>query len=130
MLIPKEYALTAAQRRLDRAYKNWLHEDMACCLSGRTDVQLAHCGDVTTGKGMAIKSAPWTQLPLSFPLHLAEEANRNAFWEMAIGESPLPWAERLWDCFTTGDKESGQLLLADMRDMANREFLASILERA
>lgn len=117
----------------ERRYYKWL-EGFPCCLSARPDgVQRAHVGDHQQGKGMARKAALWTVLPLQIALHHAEEQNREGFWLDAIGESPVPWAERLHDCFGKDDRLAAADLLCDMHDLAmqhGRHFLISILRRA
>lgn len=121
--LPKRFSET------ERRYYAWLH-NFPCCLSGRPDVQIAHTGGLAQGKGMGRKAALWTCLPLSAPLHWAEEANRDAFWHGA-GVKPLPFAERLYDIFGNGASlADGFALIGDMQAKANRFFLADILSRA
>jgi hypothetical protein len=112
-----------------KRYKAFLHGDIGqCCLTGRADIQLAHAGDVTTGKGMGIKCPHYQVLPLSHALHLAEEADRQTFWANALpGEDHLAWAERLYECFVNAERADALDLIADMQEAANRSYLASIL---
>lgn len=113
----------------ERRYYAWLH-NFPCCLSGRVDVQIAHTGGLAQGKGMGRKAALWTCLPLSAPLHAAEEANREAFWRGA-GVDRLPFAERLYDIFEGGASlVDGFALIHDMQAQADRRYLAAILARA
>ena len=82
---------------------------------------------------MAQKACISTILPLQNALHLAEESGRDAFWQKALGESPVPWAKRMLDLFEKDDRLGADLLLADMHDKATRhgrEYLMSILMRA
>lgn len=110
----------------ERRYYAWLH-NFPCCLSGRPDVQIAHTGGLAQGKGMGRKAALWTCLPLSFPLHVAEEANREAFWRGA-GVDRLPFAERLYGIFEGGASLiDGFALIHDMQAKADRSYLAAIL---
>lgn len=113
----------------ERRYFTWLH-NFPCCLSGRTwDVQIAHTGGLAEGKGMGRKAALSTCLPLSYPLHVAEEANREAFWHGA-GVDRLPFAERLYDIFENGASlADGFALIGDMQAQADRGYLAEILGR-
>ena len=113
----------------ERRYYAWLH-NFPCCLSGRIDVEIAHTGGLAQGKGIGRKAALWTCLPLSAPLHHAEEAGRDAFWRGA-GVKPLPFAERLYDIFENGASLSdGFALIGDMQAKADRAFLAEILGRS
>ena len=125
MLLPKQKQMPQAEWS---RYKRFLHGLGVCCLSGRSDIQLAHAGDVTTGKGMGRKCPHYQVLPLSMPLHHAEEGGRSDFWKQALpGEKHLDWAERLYECFEQSDRTGALLLLEDMRDLADRQYLASIL---
>ncbi|MDP5216731.1 hypothetical protein Q5Y75_05830 [Ruegeria sp. 2205SS24-7] len=112
----------------EKRYYKWLHLNCVCCLSGRIDIELAHTGGPAEGKGMSRKAALWTVLPLSKPLHHAEERNRREFWKNVGIPYPqhIEWAERLYDHFTKQDDPTA--LLADMQARANRAFLAQILE--
>lgn len=103
----------------------FLHDGLGCCLSGRTEaVQVAHTGQ----KAMGLKSPLWTCLPLDFALHREEEHGRDTFWSQALPrENHLDWAERLYDCFEKSDRTGALVLLEDMRDLADRQYLASIL---
>ena len=108
----------------ERKYYRWL-EGMPCCLSARTDaVQRAHTGK----KGVGRKAPLWTVLPLQHALHLAEEAGRDSFWEQA-GHDPIPWAERLFDCFEKDDREGAEALLFDMHEGANLLFLGQVFRK-
>ncbi len=117
----------------EKAYYKWL-EGFPCCLSGRTDgIQYAHTGGQAEGKGMGRKAHLSTVLPLHYSLHRAEEAGRDQFWETALGESPVPYAERLFDCFEKDDRDAAAVLLMDMHETAMGRcpaFLRSILVRA
>lgn len=114
----------------ERHYNKWLHSWQTCCLSGRADIELAHTGTLSEGKGMSRKAALWTILPLSKPLHQAEERNRAGFWDCAGFPYPkhIHWAERLYDHFTKG--EAPDALFADMQARADRDFLEQILRGA
>lgn len=103
----------------------FLHDGMGCCLSGRTEaVQVAHTG----AKAMGLKSPLWTCLPIDAVLHHEEERGRSDFWSQALpGENHLDWAVRLYDCFEQSDRMGALVLLEDMRDLADRQYLASIL---
>ena len=128
MLIPKQPNLRGTP--LERRYFAWLG-GFPCCLSQRPDgVQLAHTGDVTTGKGVGFKTGPDTVLPLHHALHAMEEKGRQWFWSGALGESPLPWAERLFDIFEKDDREGAEILLMDMHEQADKAFLRMLFERA
>ena len=109
----------------ERRYMTFLHDGLGCCLSGRTDgIEVAHTGP----KAMGLKSPMWTCLPLHYSLHREEECGRDAFWKQALpGENHLDWALRLYDCFEQSDRIGALLLLEDMRDLADRRYLASIL---
>ena len=125
MLLPKR----PNERRTpqERAYYAWLGQ-FPCCLTGRTEgVQIAHVGDVTTGKGTGYK-APYNQtLPLHWTLHAQEEAGRREFWANAISDHPIVWAERLYEC--RGDYLSAMCLLIDMKAKANRPYLEQIMRK-
>ena len=69
-----------------------------------------------------MKPPPQHTLPLVHWLHDAE--HRQGFsWEAALGEDPLPWAERLFDCSQSNDLVSAQCLVEDMQSMADREYI-------
>lgn len=124
----KDRSLPKRFSEAERHYYTWLH-NFPCCLSGRVDVQIAHTGGLTEGKGMGRKAALSTCLPLSAPLHWAEEAGRVNFWR-GTGVSPLPFAERLYDIFEAGGNlADGFALIHDMQAKADRSFLAAILAR-
>ena len=103
----------------------FLHDGMGCCLSGRTDgVEVAHTGQ----KAIGLKSPMWTCLPLHYSLHREEECGRVTFWKQALPcENHLDWALRLYGCFEQSDRIGALVLLEDMRDLADRRHLASIL---
>ena len=126
MLSPKLKQMPSAEWT---RYKRFLHGDIGqCCLTGRIDIQIAHAGDVTTGKGTGIKCPHYQVLPLSRPLHYAEENGRAAFWALALpGEEHLAWAERLYECFSNAERSAALDLIADMQAKADRSYLASIL---
>lgn len=125
----KDRSLPKRFSEAERRYYAWLH-NFPCCLSGRTwDVQIAHTGGLAQGKGMGRKAALWTCLPLSAPLHWAEETDRATFWRHA-GVKPLPFAERLYDIFENGASlADGFALIGDMQAQADRAYLATILAR-
>lgn len=108
----------------ERQFFTWAHDNCVCCLTGQPEFQMAHTGRKYT----ALKSPPWTCLPITHQLHLAEERDRKGFWEGVGFPDHLIWAERLWDHFTTGQNPTA--LLMDMRDRANKDFIVSILENA
>lgn len=110
-------------------YFKWLHSYQTCCLTGRQDIQIAHTGGLAQGKGMALKSAVWTCLPLSAPLHWAEERGREDFWFNAgfQGEDRFHWSIRLHEIYQQNDDPT--TLFADMQLRANRAYLATILEK-
>ena len=104
-------------------YYRWL-TGMPCCLSARTDrVQRAHTGGLSEGKGMSRKAPLWTVLPLYWSLHAVEERQRKRFWG-EVGIEPIPHAERLFDMFEVNDRTGAELMLADMHEAANLEYLA------
>jgi hypothetical protein len=109
----------------ERRYMAFLHDGLGCCLSGRTDgVEVAHTGQ----KSMGMKAPLWTCLPLHYSLHREEECGRDRFWKQALtGENHLDWAVRLYECFEQSDRMGALVLLEDMRDAADRQYLASIL---
>lgn len=111
-------------------YFKWLHSFETCCLTDRSDIQIAHTGDLRHGKGMAIKAAEWTCLPISARLHWYEEGNRKTFWPNAgfpDGEH-IAWAERLHDIYEKQDDPIP--LFLDMQEQADWEYLATILRNA
>lgn len=111
---------------LERRYYKWLHSYRECCLTGRHDIELAHTGGLTEGKGTGRKASVKTVLPLARPLHHIEERNRRGFWN-AVGISDrLAFAERLFDLFE--QNEPPNHLYADMRAKADFRFLAAILD--
>ncbi len=109
----------------ERRYMAFLHDGLGCCLSGRTDgIEVAHTGKNAIG----LKAPMWTCLPMFHALHAEEGAGRDKFWAAALpGENHLAWAERLYDCFELSDRTGALVLLEDMRDLADRQYLASIL---
>lgn len=111
----------------EKKYFWWLHSVGQCCLTGRHDFELAHTGTQAEGKGMARKAALWTVLPLSRPLHHAEERNRAEFWQNAGFPYPqhIHWAERLYDIWNK--REDPTPLFLDMAAQANRQYLQQIL---
>lgn len=117
---------------LEQRYMSWLHDDLPCCLSARTDaVQAAHISTVADGKGMGFKGPLPLILPLQHALHLSEEHSRRRFWQNAFPEDPRPWAERLYEIFAFGaDRAEAEALLADMHAMADLGYLAMILRKA
>lgn len=122
----KDRSLPKRFSEAERRYYAWLH-NFPCCLSGRIDVQIAHTGGLTQGKGMGRKAALWTCLPLSHRLHVIEEANREAFWR-CTGIDRLAFAERLYDIYENGASlADGYALIGDMQAKADRSYLASIL---
>lgn len=105
----------------EKRYYKWLHQAGVCCLTGYTPFEIAHTGK----KAMSLKAPLWTCLPLQSRLHWHEEKARDAFWQGAGYPDHLDWAERLYDHFTTG--QDPLVLLMDMAEQANREFIAKIL---
>lgn len=125
----REYRNSEAGRE-EAAYNAWLHNDVGICgLTGRTDIENAHTGTLREGKGMSIKAAVWTILPLSRPLHHYEERNRATFWPRAgfPGDTRFDWSIRLFDIFKA--KDDPMPLLLDMREKADRDFLETILRK-
>lgn len=131
--MPRANPRTGRGTALERRYNAWL-TGLPCCLSARTDgVVRAHTGDHRQHKGLQQKAHLTTILPLQNALHLEEERGREAFWMRALGESPVPWAERLFDCFENDDREGADLLLLDMHERAmihGGSYLYQLLLRA
>lgn len=109
----------------ERLYYRWLHSFGQCCLTGRSDIELAHTGDLTAGKALGRKSPVWTVLPLARDVHHYEERHRAEFWASVGIDDHLAWAERLYDIFKAKDDPTA--LFLDMQEKANRGYLAGIL---
>lgn len=128
-MIPKHDngRFTAEEKR----YFDWLRAlaPMPCCLTGRTDgIDIAHTG--LEGRGMGRKAHYETCLPLLNVLHAKEHNNRDLFWAGALGEDPVPWAIRLFECFQSEDVPAACDLLADMQWKANHDFIEELLRNA
>ena len=125
--IPKQSNLRG--HSVEMRYMSWLHNHGTCCLSGRIDIEIAHTGGLAQGKGLGRKANLSTCLPLSRPLHHAEERSRAEFWTRAgfPNNQHLDFAERLYDLFETNQPPAD--LFADMQAQADRAFLAEILRR-
>lgn len=127
--MPKANPRTGRGTAEERRYYAWL-KGMPCCLTGNTDgVQFAHTGAWGEGKGLGQKAALWTVLPLHHVLHAVEERGRQLFWT-SVKIEPVPWATRLYDQFTKDNRHEAELILAEMRQEANRDFLVQILRRS
>ncbi|MER5171617.1 hypothetical protein [Thioclava kandeliae] len=122
----KDQSLPKRFSAAERAYFAWLHE-LPCCVSGRIDIDIAHTGRLSEGKGIGRKAALNTCLPLSKPLHRYEEANREGFW-LNVGVDPLPNAQRLWDIYQSGGNlEDADRVIRSMQARADRHFMKQIL---
>jgi len=109
-------------------YYAWLHDQGQCCLTGRADIELAHTGGLTEGKGTGRKAWLKTVLPIAKPLHVLEERNRRQFWVQAGHPDYLAWAERLFDIYEAN--YSPLALFLDMQEQADRAFLTTVLRAA
>lgn len=112
---------------LEKRYHKWLHGYQECCLSGRYDIELAHTGGTSEGKGMSRKAWLHTLLPLSRPLHHFEETRSDEFWAGVGIENYLTYAARLWDLFKAN--EPPHALYAEMQMRASIPFMTQILAR-
>lgn len=105
----------------------WLHDLGRCCLTGRTDIHVAHLHEGSLCMGR--KVGPELTLPLCWLLH-AEQHRTREFWPRAFRGDPRDWALRLHDLFEADDRYGAELLLKDMSERACREYLAPLLRPA
>lgn len=106
-------------------YDVWLHTYGSCIVTGQTEFQNAHTGDLRHGKGMSVKAWRGTILPLIAPLHWIEERERKTFWPTVGLPDYLTIAADLFKCFEQrGDPET---ILADAQSRVDRDYVRTLL---
>lgn len=112
------------QGELDR-YKKWLKLNCTCCFTGYTIFENAHIGGLAELKGFGIKSKNNTILPMRKELHDASEGNNDRFFDAAGIPKYKKFAERLFVAFEANKDPTS--ILDEMQEMANREFITSVI---
>jgi len=105
----------------------WLHSLRKCCLSGRSDIELAHLHEGSFMLGRKVSNV--LVLPLSEILH-KEQHRDPEFWEKALpGVDPKDEAKWLDCAWRQNNIEGAEGILGNMNALANKAYLTSILSK-